>query len=583
MMSGVLPASARLVSRTVLLALALANPALPEDPLPGPDSKPQPGAPKGELLHGTFDKSAIFPGTVRDYWVYVPKQLDASRPAPVMVFQDGLQYEAPVVFDNLIGRREIPPIVGVFVMHGRMKALTEGARDRMNRSFEYDSLSDDYARFLIEELLPFVAAEHGLKLSSDPNDRAIAGNSSGAACAFTAAWQRPDAFRRVFSAIGTFVGIRGADSYPVMIRKTEPKPIRVFLQDGRRDLDLPHGSWWLANQSMLSALEYAGYDVRHEWGEGDHNSRHATAIFPDVLRWLWRDWPRPVVANPGGASRQPFLELLAPDEGWTLVSKGDGFTEGPAVNARGEVFFTDVRNRRIHKVGLDGRVSVFAENSGGAAGLMFGADGRLYACAGGRKEVVAYEEAGKASVLASGVECNDLAVTRRGDIYFTDEPGKRVYFLPRDGRPRVVDEGIGSPNGVVLSADQSLLFVSDTHGQRAFSFQIQPDGSLGRREPFFFLHVEDGSFRSDADGMTVDVEGRLYVATALGVQVLDQMGRVIAILPGPERAWLSNVAFGGPGLDELYITCGGSVYRRKMRTKGVLSWREPVEPPPPQL
>ena len=574
---------ARLARGAFLLAAALAAPALAEDPTPGPDSKPQEGVPKGEVMHGTFDQSTVFPGTWREYWVYVPKQLDSSRPAPVMVFQDGLQYQAPAVFDNLINRKEIPPMVGVFVMHGRVKASSEGALDRMNRSFEYDSISDDYARFLIEEMLPFIAREHELNLSPDPNDRAIAGNSSGASCAFTAAWQRPDAFRRVFSAIGTFVGIRGGGTYPVLIRKTEPKPIRVFLQDGRNDLDLPHGSWWIGNQDMLAALQYAGYDVRHEWGEGEHNSKHATAIFPEALRWLWRDWPKPIVANPEGKSKQPFLDFLSPGEGWTLVSEGHGFAEGPSVNAKGEVFFTDFENSRIHKVGLHGKVSVFAENTGGAAGLMFGADGRLYACASGRKEAVAYDEAGKPTVLASGVECNDLAVTPKGDLYFTDEPGKRVFFLPKGGNPRIVDEGITNPNGVVLSADQSLLFVADTRGQRAWSFQIQPDGTLAHREPFFFLHAQDGSLRTDADGMAVDVEGRLYLATALGVQVFDPMGRVVAILPKPQGSWLSNVEFGGPNLDELYVTCGGSLYRRKTRTRGVLSWRDPVKPPAPRL
>jgi sugar lactone lactonase YvrE len=574
---------AQTAAASVALSLLMVTGVLAEDPVPGPDSKAQEGVPKGEVIKGVFEKSRIFPGTTRDYWVYVPKHLDPARAAPVMVFQDGLQYEAPVVFDNLIHKKEIPAMVGVFVMHGRVKALSDGALDRMNRSFEYDSITDDYARFLVEELLPYVAAEHKLNLSTDGNDRAIAGNSSGAICAFTAAWQRPDAFRRVFSAIGTYVGIHGGNNYPVMIRKTEPRPIRVFLQDGRNDLNNPHGSWWVANQDMLSALQFAGYDVRNEWGEGEHNGKHATAIFPDVLRWLWRGWPAPIEANPEGKSKQPFLEFLAPGEGFKLVSEGHEFTEGPATNAQGEVFFTDVAKSRIHKVGLDGKVSVFAEDTGGAAGLMFGADGRLYACASRRKQVAAYDPAGKATVLADAVECNGLAVTALGGVYFTDEPGKKVYFLPKGGTARVVDEGITNPNGVVLSADQSLLFVADTRGQRAYSFQVQPDGSLVHREPFFQLHVQDGTLRSDADGMTVDVEGRLYVATSLGIQVFDQMGRVIAILPKPFRAWLSNVAFGGPTLDELYVTCGGKVYKRKMRTKGALSWREPVKPPPPRL
>src|SRR5918995_744194 len=217
--------------------------APPAGPPPGPDSQVQPGTPTGDVIKGEFDQSKVYPGTWREYWVYIPKQLDRSKPAPVMVFQDGLQYNAPVVFDNLIHKKSIPPLVGVFVMHGRVRAPTPDALDRMNRSFEYDSVSEDYARFLVDEMLPHVAKTHGVTLSTDPNDRAIAGNSSGAIAAFTAAWQRPDAFRRVFSAIGTYVGLRGGNSLPLMIRKTEPKPIRVFLQDGMNDLNNYTGNW----------------------------------------------------------------------------------------------------------------------------------------------------------------------------------------------------------------------------------------------------------------------------------------------------------------------------------------------------
>src|SRR5258705_700823 len=292
-----------------------------------------------------------------------------------MVFQDGLQYTAPVVFDNLIHKKAIPPIVGVFVMHGRVKAPSTDALDRMNRSFEYDAVSDEYARFLVDEILPFIAKTHGVAPPTDPTDRRIAGNSSGAIAAFVAAWQRPDAFRRVFSGIGTYVGLRGGNTLPVLIRKTEPKPIRVFLQDGQNDLNNYTGSWFIANQDMLSALEYAGYDVRHEWGDGEHNSRHATAIFPDALRWLWRDWPAPIKANPDGKSRQDVFQTLVPGEDWQLVSQGHRSTDGPAVNDKGEVFFSEPAANRIHKVGLDGRTTVFAENTSGANGMKFGPDG----------------------------------------------------------------------------------------------------------------------------------------------------------------------------------------------------------------
>ncbi len=309
-----------------------------DDYAPGPESQPQEGVPKGEVGKYTFDQSKIFPGTTRDYWVYVPKQYGAAKPSPIFVFQDGIIYNAPVVFDNLIHKKAIPPMIGVFVMHGRVKAASTNALDRFNRSYEYDGLGDSYARFLLDELLPHIAAEQGLNLSTNGDDRAIAGASSGAICAFTAAWERPDAFRRVFSSVGTFVGLRGGNNYPTLIRKTEPKPIRVFLQDGSNDLNIYGGNWFLANQEMLSALEFAGYDVNHMWGEGGHNHKHATAVFPDALRWLWRDYPKPISADPGRKTRQPIFEVLIPGEDWELVASGFKFTEGPPSTPKGRSF-----------------------------------------------------------------------------------------------------------------------------------------------------------------------------------------------------------------------------------------------------
>src|SRR6266850_1348867 len=287
-----------------------------DDYQPGPDSKEQPGVPKGEVMKFTFENSKIFPGTVRDYWVYVPKQCDPATPACVYVNQDGVQNNAPVVFDNLIHKKEMPVTIGIFIMHGRVKAPSTNALDRFNRSYEYDGLGDSYARFLLEELLPHIVSEQKLNLSTNGDDRAIAGASSGAICAFTAAWERPDAFRRVFSSVGTYVGLRGGNVYPTLIRKTEPKPIRIFLQDGSNDLNIYGGNWFLANQEMLSALEFAGYDVNHAWGDGAHNGKHATAIFPEALRWLWRDYPEPILANVANNANQPIASILLPGEDW---------------------------------------------------------------------------------------------------------------------------------------------------------------------------------------------------------------------------------------------------------------------------
>jgi gluconolactonase len=468
-------------------------------------------------------------------------------------------------------------------MHGRVKALSPDALDRMNRSYEYDSVSGEYAKFLLDELLPHISKTHGVTLSTDPNDRAIAGNSSGAIAAFVAAWQRPDAFRRVFSAIGTYVGLRGGHEFPVLIRKTEPRPLRVFLQDGSGDLNNYTGSWWIANQDMLSALQYAGYDVRHEWGDGAHNSRHATAIFPDALRWLWRDHPAPIKANPEGKSAQDVYHVLIPGEEWQVVSAAHRATDGPAVNGRGEMFFTDTPSSRIHKAGLDGKVTVFAENTNRGNGMMFGPDGRLYVGATATKQIVAYDPSGTMTVLAEDVASNDLAVNVKGDLYFTDTPGKKVWFLPKGGKPRVVDEGIENPNGVLFSPDQTLLYVSDYVGQLSWVFQIQPDGSLAHKQRYFYLHMPDAATRSSADGMAVDADGRVYIATSLGVQVFDQIGKCHAIIPAPQPGPLSNVEFGGANMDEMYVTNGDKVFKRKTKVKGVVSFRPPVKPAPPRL
>jgi gluconolactonase len=410
---------AEMKRRHFLATLAAAPTMLAADEyVLGPDSQRQPGVPKGTVTQHQWT-SKIFPGTVRDYWVYVPAQYDAAKPACLMVFQDGAGFvkedgaiRAPVVFDNLIHKREMPVTIGVFINPGVLPANSDNALPRYNRSFEYDALGERYARFLLDEILPEVAKQYNL--SRDPNDRAIGGSSSGAICAFTVAWNRPDAFRRVLSWVGSYSNLRGGDIYPNLIRKTEPKPLRMFLQDGRNDLNIFAGSWYLANQTMASALEYAGYDVQFVAGTEAHNSKHGAAILPDSLRWLWRDYPKPVEKSKGGKGERQFVALiLDPDSEWQAVSEGHKFTEGPAVDRQGNVFFTDIPNNRIHRIGLDGKVTVFKEDTGGANGLMFGPDGRLYACQDGRKRIVAYAMDGSESVLAEDVRSNDLASPRK--------------------------------------------------------------------------------------------------------------------------------------------------------------------------
>jgi enterochelin esterase family protein len=255
------------------------------------DSRERPGVPKGVVTQMPAWESRIFAGTKRDWWVYVPAQYKPESPAAVMVFQDGASYReyVPTVFDNLIAAGDMPVTVGIFLQPG----VFEGGRP--NRSFEYDTLSDQYARFLLEEILPEV--EKTARLRKDPTSRAIAGASSGGICAFTVAWERPDQFGKVVSWIGSFTNIasgkslrEGGHNYEAMVRKTPPKPIRVFLQDGSNDLDNTHGNWPLANQTLARSLAYARYDYRFEYGQGFHSHRHGRAILPDTLRWLWRGY-----------------------------------------------------------------------------------------------------------------------------------------------------------------------------------------------------------------------------------------------------------------------------------------------------
>jgi enterochelin esterase-like enzyme len=297
----------RIAAFVFVVLLAFTNPARAAGPTTtsnwdaqyvlGPDSKPHHGVPRGIVTKHQWPVSQVYPGTIHDYWVYVPAEYDGKTPACVFVCQDGIQYNAPVVFDNLIAKKQMPVTIGIFVNPGYypmppgMPSTRPDGRPNviLDRSVEYDSLGDKYATFLLTEIMPEVAKTY--KLTDDPDGRCIAGSSSGGICAFTVAWERPDQFHKVFSSIGSFTNIRGGNAYPDMIRKADRKPIRVFQQDGSHDIVNKFGSWPQANKAVAAALAEKGYDHKFVVGEGTHNPRQAAAIFPDVMRWMWRDWP----------------------------------------------------------------------------------------------------------------------------------------------------------------------------------------------------------------------------------------------------------------------------------------------------
>ncbi|MDE3195945.1 MAG: gluconolactonase, partial [Acidobacteriota bacterium] len=407
--------------------------------VPGPDAQPKPDNPRGRVEHFNYDQSRIFPGTTRAVSVYVPAQYDGTKPACLMIFQDGSGYanpergaRVPVVFDNLIAEHSMPVTIGIFVDPGVTPGLDSEQMARYHRSLEYDGLGDKYARFLIEDLIPEVEKRYNLKISSNPDDRGLLGSSSGGIASWVAAWERPDAFHRVATFVGSYTNLRGGDHLSDLIRIYEPKPIRVFLQDGYNDQTIYGGSWYQANQSMAASLEYAGYDVNFVVGTEGHSGHHGAAIMPYVLRWLWRDYPKPIVASKGRPNvREYITDFLDPESDWQVAAQGYGAAANLAVDKDGAVFFADTKAAKIYKLGADGKAVAFKDSPAGG-GMMFGPDGRLYVGEPSRHRIVSFGPDGAVKVVATAVDPTDLAVTTKGAIYFTD--GKKVNLIDSTGK-----------------------------------------------------------------------------------------------------------------------------------------------------
>ena len=560
--------------------------------LHGPDSGVQEGVPSGAVTGFEWNDSAAYPGTSRRFWVYVPAQYDAEEPAALMVFLDGQGFLDPeddvrsaIVLDNLIASGDMPVTIAVFINpgHDPSKGAPKNAWSGSNRSLEYNSLGDRYARFLLEEILPEV--EKTYRLSHDPEMRAIGGASSGGIAAFTVAWERPEAFRKVLSTIGSFTNLAGGNAYPSIIRKSERQPLRVYQEDSSGDVDNQFGHWPLANQQVHAALRYMGYDARLDYAEGyGHNSKHGGSLFPEALKWLWRkDAARPVAQLKGDLGGDMSLHrLLIDGEDWQLVAEGLGFADAPCTDAEGNFYFSDMKAPGIFQIAKSGTKSKLIEEP--ASGLKFGADGELYACQGAKKRLIAIEIAtSKIEVVAEDVQPNDLAVTYAGDIYFTETGKKQVTLVKAKTREKIAaDVGIAAPNGITLSPDQGTLAISEHGGEFVWTFRIEPDGTLSAKAPYMtmrkpidpageFLFHEAPPLKKAAsgDGMTSDTLGRYYVTSAVGVQVFDPTGRLCGVLPKPQADKpLTSCALSGEKREYLYVTNGDKIYRRKLQAMG---------------
>lgn len=404
----------------------------------------------------------------------------------------------------MIDKKEMPVTIGLFIQPGTIMR-NDSTVVRYNRTNEFDNMNDRFARFINEEILPDVMKQktsdgRPIRISKSANDHAVAGASSGAICAFTAAWQRPDLFSRVFSVIGTYVGMRGGDQYPVLIRKTEPKAIRVYLQDNNNDTWNPlFGNWYKANIDMEAALNFAGYEVTNMWQEGGHDTHQATAVFADAMQWLWKGWPEPV--KRGWSANDMLRTIVDSNEQWQNV---------------------------VQKMPL--------------------------------------ETAARAS---------DNTVLLPGGSQYVLQGGTVLYKAK--GKAMVVDMDAGLGNALAVSPDKRQLVVSGKHSHWLYDYIIQPDGKLTDKQTLYWLHNPGNDDKSEVQSLAFDINGNLYAATAIGVQVCDQNGRVRAILSLPGGP-VTSLWFGGEKSDTLFVTSGGKLYKRKLKVTGASSSQKAVIP-----
>jgi gluconolactonase len=490
------------------LVATIAAPAIAhskvQDYKPGPDSLKKEGVPQGKVTNFKH-KSQIFGGAERDCGVYVPAQYDGTTPACVMVFQDGGGgMRIPTVFDNLIASKEMPVTVAIFLSPGVLPA-TDGKTQlpRYNRSLEYDGMGDAYPRFLLEEILPLIEKNYNLKLTQDPEGRGLCGLSSGGIAAFTAAWERPDAFRKVLTFIGSFTDLRGGNRYPDMIRKLEPKPLRIYQQDGSNDQDIYSGHWFIGNNDVAAALKFAGYDHTYVVGTGGHSGQHAEMLMPDALRWLWRDYPgveARIASDKPQKSRQPVQNFMVAGEAWKETNN-------------------------------------------------------------------------------AGFITTNLAKTTVGGVYSADKKGKVTWQL---GKKKGSITLPFAAKHITLTPDQGFLLIAPALGTTITSARIAADGSLQDILPYYDVFTAHGTSGAQIGGMATDMNGWLYVSTETGIQILDQAGRVNAILVPPiERAIPGGLLWTNGNI--LNTNYNGKPYARTLNAKGVIAGDAPIKPAGPRL
>jgi gluconolactonase len=558
-----------------------------------PDSLVQPGVPKGEMLQFDLTSKLYYPGSKTTIYVYVPKEYSPDKPACLYVGLDGAGFHVTTVLDNLIYKKQVPVTIGVFVPSSSIYQPGKSYGIRYDRCFEYDSTNDRFDKYLVNEVLPQVERlsttdGRAIRISADPNDHMIAGASSGGICAFTAAWQHPDLFRRVFSAIGTYVGMRGGDMYPTLIRKTEPKPIRIFLQDGAADSwNALFDNWYTQNKSMEESLRFAGYDVEHNWGVLGHEGSHADSLFPSAMKWIWRDYPQPIA--PGHSSNSMLNTILSPGEEWIALPNADNVSpRALTVDPSGHLYFTNGTTGDVYKVSQDGAPSIVVRTKSTISAISFAADGTLYVSQPNLGRIVKIEGSGKQSVIATNIKVTYMTLIDNGTVYASapaphDDMPSRIWRIGSKNQKSVVDSGLHNVSGIVVTGDHSLLFAAEGSTHWIYSYVLASDGSLTDKQRFYWLHTAEsaddkGDDSAGATDITSDADGFIYAATKMGVQVCDRNGRVEGILTLPAGP-ITSLSFCGADFKTLAVVCDGKIYLRKLNATGLPAFAKPVTLP----
>lgn len=504
---------------------------------------------RGEVLKLTLNDSHIYPGTEREILVYVPQQYTGDMPACLLVCMDGILYDATTVMDNLIASGEMPVTIGVFVNPGVVYD-EEGEVVRYNRCKEFDSTDDLFVQFLEQEVLAKVEGMQTVSgmtimLSNDANDRAITGASSGGIAAFTAAWNRPDLFSRVYTTVGTFVAMRGGHEYPAIVRKTEPKPLRIYMQDGWYDVWNPiFGEWFEYNVLMESAFNFAGYEVFHKWDRGNHSIKYGTLAFPDAMRWLWKGYPAKV--QKGWSNNGMLKEILIEGEDWQeLVLPVELDSKDIFATADSSVVFA--LRSHIYKVSADGKCEQVGQLKSGE---------RLMGDKLTARGSTLYKNGVK---VADGLSGLQAVQELEGDKFLALCDDRAKY------QDNVWSVSAGE-RSVVIAPDYRFCVTAEQNTHHLISTIISQQGEMKYSEPFYYLHDLSNGVSQPTGNMAFDTNGNLYVATPMGVQVADHNGRVRAILSLPAGS-VHSLAFSGR---YLYVQCGDRLFVRKMKAEGHL-------------